>query len=50
MAEVTVADLIRFLERQDPEMVVRTYCYEMSETQEILEYWVDRDAGCVVIQ
>ena len=50
MTEVTVADLIRFLERQDPDMPVRTYCYEQSQTQEILEYWVNRDEGCVVIQ
>ena len=43
MGEVTVADMIRFLERQDPDMVIRTYCYEMDEQQEILEYWVDRE-------
>jgi hypothetical protein len=50
MAEVTVADMIRFLEQQDPDMVIRTYCYEMGQQQEILEYWVDRENDCVVIQ
>lgn len=50
MSEVTVADLIRFLEQQDPEMPVRTYCYEMMQQEEILEYWVDREEGCIVIQ
>jgi hypothetical protein len=49
-SEVTVAELIRFLERQDQSMTVRTYCYEFSQSEEILEYWVDRDAGCVIIQ
>jgi hypothetical protein len=49
-SEVTVGELIRFLENQDPDMPVRTYCYEFGQVEEILEYWVDRDAGHVVIQ
>jgi len=49
-SEVTVAELIRFLENQDPDMPVRTYCYELCHTEEILEYYVDDDQGCVVIQ
>jgi hypothetical protein len=49
-SEVTVAELIRFLENQDPDMPVRTYCYEFGQHEEILEYYVDRDAGVIVIQ
>jgi hypothetical protein len=49
-SKVTVADLIRFLERQDPKMTVRVYDSEMGQSEDIIEYYVDREHDCIVIQ
>ncbi len=47
--EVTVAELMDFLDRLDPATIVRTMDYDQGFTSEIIEYWYDDVQKVVII-